>query len=93
MPAEPTTEQLEVAHQRMRALPRCGEWPATLAEALQDKTRAKLLRLLAQHPGPDVSPPVRTEGGARPRRTWRPPQHAAAPQFDPKRAASGERDE
>lgn len=89
---EPTTEELQAALARIRALPRCADWPADVVKVQADPVRKKLLRLLALHPGPVLEPPIRNE---KPRvyRPWMSKPMSSTPQIDLKRAASGERDE
>ena len=91
MSACPTADQLQAALARIRALPRCADWPNSVHEVLADPVRSRLLRLVAAQ----ALRPAAACPPARPARAWRPPQHPAGalPAIDRKRAASGERDD
>jgi hypothetical protein len=93
MTAQPTDDELRAALARLRALPCCALWPDDLAAALADPIRARLLRIDAARVN-HARTRARQAGGAR---TWTPrgpvPAAGAAPIFDRKRAAAGEREE
>lgn len=89
----PSTDELQAALARIRALPGCAAWPADLAAVLADPLRARLLRMDAARWRRQPAQRARQATRLRATGSHRPPLALPPPLFDRKRAAAGERDE
>lgn len=89
----PSTDELQAALARIRALPGCAAWPADLAAVLADPVRARLLRMDAARWRRQPAQRARQATRLRATGSHRPPLALPPPLFDRKRAAAGERDE